>query len=79
MKLNKLLPLLGIASMSLLLSCETTECADCSIIVEDESGKVISNTPKGEYCGDALDAKEAEEPEYFDGKTSYYRCTSSLR
>ncbi len=54
-------------------SC-TKDCKDCKSVTTDTQGNVIQEGSSSQYCDDALDNKENEEPVTVGDQTTKWVC-----
>ena len=58
-----------------LFSCEVSTCKECEVVTYDaNTGDEISRQSAVEYCGDALNDIEGQDPVVIGGKRTVYEC-----
>ena len=71
----KYLFILLFASFALIsMSSCTKDCKDCKSVTTDAQGNVIQEGSTSQYCDDALDDKENQEPVTVGDNTTKWVC-----
>lgn len=73
MKKTVLFALSFIFAAFVMSSC-TEDCKNCKTQTKDGSGNIVQEGTASEYCDEALEAKEAEEPVTDGSTTTSWYC-----
>lgn len=73
--MKKILTLvLSLAFLTIVSVSCTEECKNCKTVTKDTAGNIIQEGTSSEYCDEALEAKENEEPATDGSTTTAWYC-----